>query len=293
VLALVVAGGGSARAEEPTCPSQDAVERALDELASKDPGKFPVGDVLSSLRLEDLGTRYRITVSGRTRDYDDADRDCERRARVSAVFIALVLSGEEPEPSEKKAVPASPPPEPAPARRAEPGPPRAPARKWFVEAGGRIAIARAESALVVLPGIELGATYEPGPVGGRVVLGVPLASGTLPVGPVTARLARYPLSLGARGVARLSPFALGLDAGVEGALVTVRREDEANGATRPDFGIWAALSLTLHRARLAPYLSVFSEWVPVRHGLALTPDGVLAETPAFWVGAAAGVHFGL
>jgi hypothetical protein len=293
---LVASGPRGARAEEPACPSRASVERALAELASKDPGKFPLADALGGLELGDAGARYQVSVGGRRREYADTTRDCERRARVAAVYIALVLTeraGEQTSPEQPTPAPSAAPaktPTPSP----PPEPPRAPApeppRRLFFDGGGRLAFAPVSPGIVVLPGVELGAAYQPGALGARLALAVPVASGTMAVGSATARLARYPLYLALRHSVRLEPFALALDAGVEAALLAVRREGGAPGTTRVDAGARTSLTLGLASARLSPYLALLAEWVPRRFGLALEPDGVVRETPAFWLGASAGAE---
>src|SRR5258706_7397365 len=78
---------------ESTCPERAAVWRAVTALASREhPTTLTLQAALSSVELEDLGPRYRVTVRDRTREYDDPERSCERRAQVAAAVVALVLS---------------------------------------------------------------------------------------------------------------------------------------------------------------------------------------------------------
>src|SRR5258708_38532887 len=78
---------------EPACPEREAVWRAVTALASREhPTTLTLQAALSSVELDDLGPRYRVTVRGRTREYEDPERDCDRRAHIAAVFVALVLS---------------------------------------------------------------------------------------------------------------------------------------------------------------------------------------------------------
>jgi len=295
-VTLVVAGSPRAHAEGEACPSRASVGRALAELASKDPGEFPLEEALSELELADDGARYRVSVGGHTREYTDADRDCDRRARVAAVFIALVRSGERgDEPGDEEPQPGPPPaaapaPQPAAPVPASTSSSRPPPRTVFLDAGGRLTFAPTSPGLVVVPGVELGGAYQPGALGARLTLAIPLANGTLAVGPATARIARYPLYAALRHAARFEPFLLAFDAGIEGALLAVRREGAARGTTRPDLGVRASVLVALASPRLAPFLSVLSEWVPERFGLALEPDGVVQKTPAFWLGLSAGAE---
>ena len=132
-LALLLAAGEVARAREasdPTaggearaaaCPDRDAVLSALRKLgAREDPEQLGDAAVRAGLELEDLGDRFRVTVGDRARDYGDAERDCPRRARLAAVFCALVLA---PDGAGAEA------PEAPTDTAAEPAPPRAPRRR--------------------------------------------------------------------------------------------------------------------------------------------------------------------
>ncbi|HVJ15856.1 MAG TPA: hypothetical protein VM686_10445, partial [Polyangiaceae bacterium] len=41
--------------------------------------------------IEDGGDSFSVSVGGETRRFDDASRECAERARLAAVFVALVL----------------------------------------------------------------------------------------------------------------------------------------------------------------------------------------------------------
>ena len=43
-------------------------------------------------RVTDLGDRFEVAVAGQGGLYTDINRDCVERARIAAVFIALVLT---------------------------------------------------------------------------------------------------------------------------------------------------------------------------------------------------------
>jgi hypothetical protein len=297
VLTLALLWLGTARADN-ACPSRAAVESAVAELGSRERSAPGLDErTRQSLELTDLGTRFRVALAGRTREYADEERDCERRTRLAAVFIALVLRGDEatetppPAASETtaKAVPVASSAPPAAIRASSP-PSEARRQAWFfVDAAARVAFAPSDVGLVVLPGAELGASFLPGRLGVRIALAAPFAKGTLEIGPASARVARYPLSLLGRCQLRLEPFVAALDAGAEGALLTVAREDGSHAQTRLDVAGRLGLSLGLARSRVSPILSALVELVPVRFPLALEPDGVLTKTPALWLGATAGV----
>src|SRR3954467_11327936 len=75
------------------CPSATALATSLVPLVSgravlDGPATDPSATVVM---LEDLGSSYRITVSGRARDLRDEARDCDERAGEAAVLLALAL----------------------------------------------------------------------------------------------------------------------------------------------------------------------------------------------------------
>src|SRR5664279_1629553 len=117
-----------------TCPSREAIDAAVTALLGK---TLVSSEDMKLVDVMDLGERYVITVKGRTREYSDELRDCAKRARVAAVFVALTLappdiaSTEAPPQSEFQAAepPPAPPASPAPAataRARQPSPPQPP-----------------------------------------------------------------------------------------------------------------------------------------------------------------------
>ncbi len=296
-FALVLAWPLAAHAET-ACPSRTAVERAVAELASRG-REGPVFDEQArrSLELDDVGASFRVKLANREREYADPERDCERRARLAAVFIALVLTGEDaseaapraPEES-KPAAPAAVTPKPAlPPTRSTPSQtsPR-PHRAFIVDAAARVALATSESRLVVLPGAELGASFMPGELGVHVAAAAPFSEGTLAVGPARAHLARYPLTVALRWRRDLDPIAVAIDAGAETALLRVARDDGSHANTRFDFAGRLGVSVAIASLPVSPMLSAFTEVVPLRFPLALEPDGPITKTPLIWFGATAG-----
>ena len=73
-----------------TCPTHEAVESALRSLLG--PSDVDAGAAAARISVRDFGNQYLVSVKGNAREYDDDARDCEARARVAAVFAALILS---------------------------------------------------------------------------------------------------------------------------------------------------------------------------------------------------------
>src|SRR5260221_11730334 len=116
-LSLRVAG------DERACPAPSQVAAVLAPLlrgtkVAGGAGSPGPDDALVS----DDGSKFRVAVASREREFNDAERDCTERARQAAVFIALVLdpplvadrSMAEPQPEKPAPIVASPRPRPGP-----------------------------------------------------------------------------------------------------------------------------------------------------------------------------------
>jgi hypothetical protein len=166
----LLASPTAARAQQ-VCPSSAQVERALTALAARQgPGQTAFDEALSQLTVDDLGPGYRVQFRNRTREYEDPTRDCARRARVVAVFVALVLApGWEPDAEAVQTshpVTTKPPPEAVPTpdasakdddatrRSASPEPRRERERdRWAVEGAATVALAPRRQPVVLPPAL--------------------------------------------------------------------------------------------------------------------------------------------
>jgi hypothetical protein len=286
---------GALRADPITtsCPDREAVLRALSALSARHaPGAPTSPEQRLDLSTEDSGDVYRVSVNGRTRSYTDTRRDCAERARVAAVFAALVLSSPNAVDPEAAAEPAPPAvlPKPPPAPIAAP-PALIHRRRWRFDAGAMLALAPGSAGPPLEPGVELGVAYVPGDFGAAIGLRLPAVPAHLPVGDATAHLVRYPLDFVARWVLRAPPFEGTVDAGAVLALLRVRQAEDSGQRTqsRLEAGLRIASRWQLVESAISPYVELFSEVIPVRYDLALEPTGVLAKTPGLWLGAALGV----
>jgi hypothetical protein len=300
LLFFAVIGGPSEARAEPVangCPERAAVLRALQALSAHDGTGAPAADDDLQLSTEDAGDTYRVSVNGRTRSYTDAHRDCAERARVAAVFAALVLSspndadlGSEAPPTPSPAVIAKPPPAPIVSV-----PPVVRARPWWFDAGAVAALAPGISGPPLEPGVELGFAYVPRDWGAAMGLRLPALPSTLPLGDTTAHLLRTPLDLVGRWVVHAPPFSGALDAGAVLSLLRLRQAEDSGRSTQTRFepGLRIATRWQLENVGISPYFELFSEVIPLRYQLGLEPTGVLAKTPGLWLGAAFGVsaHF--
>src|ERR1700749_3670111 len=90
MLAMLAGEGGATPTAAPAavsaCPDAAAVWAAASGLVG---GRRLEPAARATLRVEDLGERYRVSIAGRAREVADAERDCTRRVQVAAVFVAL------------------------------------------------------------------------------------------------------------------------------------------------------------------------------------------------------------
>jgi hypothetical protein len=292
IPAWIVVSAGTASAQpalESRCPSREAVGQAVRELLSRNRASVGVESIDRELVIHDLGERYAVEIRGRRREYEDGARDCSKRARVSAVFVALTVAPpdialpELPAPAE--------PPRPPPPRIEPPPRPEPPPRTWWseVEAGAWAGAApRSDRSVFVMGGeLRFGLTSERVGVTTGVGLSTP---STLEFGNVRVRVARYPFDVGARFRWSGSAIAAWIDVGAVLSWLEVRPLDIADAQTtsRLEPGARAAFTLAA-QGTWAPYLRVFTEVVPVPYEVALEPRGPVGKTSAVWLGVAIGV----
>jgi hypothetical protein len=287
------------------CPDPKAVQQAV--LGLIPPERYPLLQHGVRVELEDLGDSYRVTVwkngAPVKKSYTDRARDCDGRARFAAVFTVLTLMppelGLEPiveaEPKAEPAAKPSPPPTPAP----PPAPPAPPELPPLVR-------------------LELSALYAYAPAildapslhsfGGelRVALGRGALSGTLSaaymqraqfeLNGVQGDILRIPLSFGARLRSELASWSLSGDLGLLLVAERVRATNllSERSGTSLDVGVRAGIQIARPIGpHFAPFIGAFAWLSPAPSEISALPQGVLGNLPYLWLGAAAGVSFGL
>jgi hypothetical protein len=300
------------RAEEPAsqddCPSRDAVAKSVRGLLNK--SHIEIANIESAFDVHDVGQRYVVTVRERTREYDDALRDCVSRARVAAVFVALTLAPPDiglPDLAEESAQNPKALPEQPPAPASTPG--TALSKPLPLQD-----IARAERAISPSPwraGIEIGAFCTLAPRTNQTLsaLGAELrfflvrsrwglylganltTSNNLEMASSSVRLQRYPFDVGLRWNWQGGWLGGSLDLGAVVAIVTAQQRNlaEASQKTLVDVGGRAGVTLLVRRSTVTPFVRGFAELYPSTHALAVEPRGVIGRTPAFWTGASVGL----
>ncbi|MES1208364.1 MAG: hypothetical protein ABUS79_20700 [Pseudomonadota bacterium] len=272
-----------------TCPLPDDVAQRLGDLIPRAPGDPHAHPAAVPAEIADLGQAFRVSVGDRSREYQDPNRDCVRRAQFAAVFIALMwrrpeLSG--------AAAPAPPP--------AAPSPPLAPTSPVVTPAraradlGATVATDLGSGSATVAPAATLRFGF-----GRRRLTPVAGLSGQLPVDAtlngVNVRRWSGAADLDLRAALRTRGRAAAyVELGVLGARLSARPLNlaVARSQTAYAFGPRVAVGVVLGRARLAPFVLLAAAWFPAPPSISALPNGVLGHTAAFSVGLTAGVSWG-
>ena len=264
-----------------TCPRAEVVAVTLQSFNLS---KSALHDE-APIEVADLGDRFRISMPGQVREYDDPTHDCAERARIAAVFIALALSppelpGETPATRRTRVTPAAPPPSTAraagggvfPWGRFEAagrfdGAPGLGDSQGFVEGGAMIRMALGWSASW---GVELG-------------LGV-LASRMVQLEGVTAREQRFPFQLSLCWRTLALPVEISVAAGLAGAWFTTEATElpVSDRQSRLDIGAGVGLKARWPAtSRLAPFIGAGFEYFPRAYTFDVGGRGAIGSTSSF------------
>jgi hypothetical protein len=264
------------------CPSAEAVTAALASAL----GAAPPSNAAAAPKVTDLGARFSVSASGQAREYVDAARDCDERARAAAVFIALALN--------PPLLPPPPAPPSAPAVQVAAPPPVPPSARWL-DVG---VAARGDGGSTGDAGTALG--FELQVAAGARWLGVVATAGILSAtegqfSSVAVRQQRFPFSVAiqARRTVR-QHLALTGAAGAALVPITLRAEriENPQSATRLDAGFRLAAG-GLYRAtpRLAVFVDFHAEIFPRAYEIDVDPIGDVGSTGRLWLGASIGLAF--
>lgn len=270
-----------------TCPTPEAVETAVRSLL----GSSYLGDKDGTpvVFVRDLGDQYLVSVKGSSREYRDDARDCAARARVAAIFAALVLAPSN-QGTTKPGAEAKPSAALIPAQAVPGAPPRtARAGVVAIEAGilGAAAPRSGKSQLTAGGELRLVVTDD----GWGLSLGGALpASSSFDLGLVRVGETRYPADLSIRRLWLSRWLVAALDFGAVGAFCRIQQMERLDVpvASHVELGVRAAATLSTD-GRWGVYIRAFSELIPITRQIAVEPQGVVGRTSPFWGGAALGV----
>jgi hypothetical protein len=279
------------------CPTSRAIE---DVLASLLPAGLS-GEPVPQAGVSDRGETYVVVVGERAKTYVDGARNCAERARVAAVFIALVLAPEVP-PTK-----ASSTPNPAPSASAAPSPSRiapqtdAPTPR-VLRFDLRGALQSAPQGGLFSPGVELGVAAAAQRFGLGAECGW-LSPAALNVSGAGERilLERFPCAIGPslRLVPGAGPVEVSLDADVVLGAIVARGRGFATTYDSARFEVGARIALNAvffvaagpRHVGFAPVVGFEATYVPVVYDLVVMPRPVVARTPSVWAGITAGVSW--
>ena len=248
--------------------------------------------------MEDLGAMFRILVLDKVREYREEARDCAYRAKVAALFAALIIDPaalleaglcERPPCS---APPAPVPPVPAEIKTLPALPPRPLVR---LEIGPTLIAGLGAEHLTAHWGGALRLTLGRGRV--VPVLGVAaLWPADTRVGGVRLRQWRLPVDLGVRATLWGPWIDFYGEIGVAFALLSERGLDLAS--PRSPTGLEAGGRVVLgarlaRRAGLTPFVSLQAEFLSDPPSVSALPEGLAGRTPYVWMGACAGASWGI
>ena len=293
-----------------TCPSRDSIGVAVQALLGE---SRLSSEELNLVEVVDLGARYVIKVKGRVREYTDESRDCAKRARVAAVFVALTLappdigaSDEGPWPKSDVPLPEATPqgstlPPAAPTPPVQPVPvPAAPSvsaspKSWTpgVEIGVSAAIApRSDKTLFDLGG-QFKFVFSSPQWGLLLGANIPTAS-TLMLESIRIQQARYSAILGVRFNLHTEQIRGALDICAMSALLRLRQLDlpNANTTTSVESGLHLGTVWALSGRLVSPYVGGYAEFIPATIPIAVEPRGIIGHSSAVWLGLSAGMALG-
>ncbi len=282
------------------CPSPEDITEELRQLMPDATLDISPDVVDSDIIVSDRGAGFTVKVRGQRRRFRDAKRDCLERARHVAVFAVLVVdplrvpsttvndAEEEPEPAEKTEIVRLQPPAPRPTKAPEGG------AKFDLSLGPLAQVALKQNADSATQAGGLGLRLRYGESVG-ITLGLAgLLPSSLHYGLADARATWMPMDLGLSLSHRVSSWEVGMDVGVEGALLLVEGRvqasvDSTQQATRLEVGGRLGAQVRYWASEQAGICGgMFGTWFPRPYSLQVRGLGTVGETPTAWIGGSLG-----
>lgn len=287
---------------EGKCPMAEAVWSAVVGMVPRsDLSRIASGTV----SISDQGDSYKVVIRAGGNEsvhvYRDAERSCEHRARVAAVFVVLTLAPPDLLPDSRQ-LPPPPPPQPPAPPAVVPTPPPPPVaapepHRFRVELSSLVDAAPAylDAPGIVALGGELRAVWGAGRMAAVAAAGFEPRA-TFELDGLTARQMRVPFDIGGRlSATHWSWATLSGELSLAGAWFRATATNTAapRSESRLDLGARAGVMLRVGGpdARFSPVLGVHTIFFPRQYDVTLTPQGEIGHTPALWLGATAGVSY--
>ncbi len=269
------------------CPGSGTLSTVLAPLLSKAASAAPT----LPPRVTDLGERFEVAVAGQSGLYLDINRDCVERARIAAVFIALVLTT----PTFRVAAPQA----VLPAAAPQPSPPAPPPERWAAASIAARCDATSAGSSSSPVGLACGGELD-GSVGkggyGAFLSASALTSTVTTLASVPVHVQRFPLALGVVAARNLrAGWRVGANVGAALELLRIQGQglDTTQPALRFDAGARIGVSLRLPTAwrGWAPAMTVHGEYFPRAYQIDVAPLGTIGSLGRYSVGVAAGVSY--
>lgn len=302
-LTLVLSSPRTARGSAPEklaiqadgrCPAAERVQRQLGPLLADTTLLLGASASGETAWVGDHGDQFTVKVRHVERVIADADRDCEERARIAAVFIALVVDPPLPPTGDSGTVPPQ-----SPHPVAEPSPPPSPP-----EPGPSLAsMAGATAALA--PGSEGSRTWGAGPVlrllAGRPEWDISLAAAFLSPAKLTldaggVRLTRVPFDVSGSLLFGVPTVRGAVGAGLAGDLLHLSGTElvRPQSSVRFDVGFRSHLGLrVLLGSGIWGVAEMSGRYFPRPYEFEVPPRGIVGKTPSVWLATTVGALFEL
>ena len=254
------------------------------------------GKTETSIHIEDMGATFRISVLDKVREYREEARECAYRAKVAALFAALII---DPAALLNGALCERPPclTAPPPPARVEPKPlPALPPRP----------LVRLELGPTFVTGLgsedraaHWGGAFRLALGRGRVVSVLGAAAlwpADSSIGGVRLQQWRLPVDLGLRATLPGTWIDYYGEIGLAFALLSERALDLATARSQTGMELGGRVGLgarLARRAGLAPFALLHVELLPDPPSVFALPRGVAGRTPYVWMGACLGASWGI
>ncbi|HMJ55639.1 MAG TPA: hypothetical protein VK540_26370 [Polyangiaceae bacterium] len=282
--------------QDAACPTAAQVATVLERMLPRTKITADTGSPgAAEATVSDQGVRFRVTIAGQERSFDDGAHQCTERARHAAVFVAMVV-----DPPAIADLPSEPPAAPAPVvppvDAPRPPPERRPSGWQWDTALGAVMLVAPEGEHrrnAVAQGV---AAFARGKRGFHLGLGAGVLHGTLHFDVANADAWWIPIDVAAGFTTRTKVWEIGAEVGPSASILSIAGEN-LKGARRQlrleVGGRVSAWSRFWFSKQFGAFLSAEAVVRPFPFVLDIDPRGGVGEMPALWLGVSGGVTVAL